>query len=573
MGEKERSKKDVVRRSPSRRKVIKFKCKVTIKAGKGLTPKDQILMGLIGRSDPYVEVWANGKLQGKTPVKKYTLDPVWETDNTFEIQMEEAYHLPPPKLELKIWDEDIGQDPDAMGTVTLIVPARTEETTEWYPVPPHSAKNAKGELQITLKTERERAKGREARSGKRGKRGEKGRSKSPTRNHSKSPTREKSGRTRSKSPTREKSGRTGSKSPTREKSGRRSKSPTRERSGRSKSPARRKRSKSPAKSKSSAGSRSRSKSPEGPSRHKSTPVDLDLDFGQVSYRKGRRSMTDPEPELPQLKIHECDVELNESSYWDGRVEELGWEIEDLHSRINNTKVFKPTDSRNSIAPIVDHLQQEVRRRTHEREVRLQKQFKDNCTHMKVKLRIIQGIGLAAKDADEYGNMVSSDPYVEVWKDRKILGKTMTQDQTLDPIWNEQFVFMVDKQILPKIALRLWDEDEDDEPDCLGSVTIKIPADVESSIKEWYEIPSVSNAENDAEGSIQVYLETQFDFDAKQRAEEMQKEVDELEQQLKASLIASNEKTEEGQNSLEPAMRYLKERNKQLIQESVLTGGN
>jgi Ca2+-dependent lipid-binding protein len=135
-------------------KVIKFKCHVTILRGRQLAPKDRILGIIKATSDPYVEVWANGKLHGKTPVKQFTLNPVWDRQNEYTIDMEEGYYLPPPKLEFKIWDEDTGRDPDAMGTVTMIAPARNDDTTEWYQIPKHSATNAKGELQVRIQTQR-----------------------------------------------------------------------------------------------------------------------------------------------------------------------------------------------------------------------------------------------------------------------------------------------------------------------------------------------------------------------------------------------------------------------------------
>jgi hypothetical protein len=488
-------------------KIIKFSCEVTILAGRKLAPKDRIL-GIGRSSDPFVEIWADDELYGTTPVKKMTLDPTWDSDNRFIIQMEEAYHLPPPKLELKIFDEDFGQDPDAMGAVAMIVPARNDDTTEWYTVPPNSAKNAKGELQVRIQTSRCReskgSSGRE-RPGKKGKKN----TTNPNRNKSNGIF---SNMTRDRSPHRSKS--------------------------------------TPADT--SAATRSPTPSPEPP------PLPV----------KPRRSMNDTLVDLPQLKIRNCDEILNENSYWEERVEQLGWEIEDLEDRIEKTSVFqKHANSRNSIMPIVEHLQQEVQERAREKDKRLQEKFMNSCDKIQLKVTIIQGIGLVAKDQDDFGRWVSSDPYVEVWKDRKNLGKTRTAEATLDPMWNEQFIFVVSRRNPPKIALRIWDEDYADEPDRLGTVTITTPTE-EMEITEWHAIPRGTNNEQDATGCLQVRVESDLIVDKMAHAEELQKRVDELEHSLKQSMLVSKAGMRRGRNSLEPTMQFLLEKNKALAKETM-----
>jgi tellurium resistance protein TerZ len=55
---------------------------------------------------------------------------------------------------LKIFDKDmLSPPPNAMGVVRIIIPAINDvDTTEWYDVPPDSAKNASGKLQIRIQT-------------------------------------------------------------------------------------------------------------------------------------------------------------------------------------------------------------------------------------------------------------------------------------------------------------------------------------------------------------------------------------------------------------------------------------
>jgi hypothetical protein len=53
---------------------------------------------------------------------------------------------------LKIWDEDFMSEPDAMGTLTIEIPTKKGDTTDWYDVPKNSAKEASGQIQVRLET-------------------------------------------------------------------------------------------------------------------------------------------------------------------------------------------------------------------------------------------------------------------------------------------------------------------------------------------------------------------------------------------------------------------------------------
>lgn len=74
----------------------------------------------------------------------------------------------------------------------------------------------------------------------------------------------------------------------------------------------------------------------------------------------------------------------------------------------------------------------------------------------VRMFVFSADGLMAKDATG-----SSDPYVTVADLRDKDGKKMrtsTQKQTLDPVWNETFVFPVPDMNKWAVRLQLWDED-------------------------------------------------------------------------------------------------------------------
>ena len=120
--------------------------RLTVIQGSGLVAKDRNIFGKKKSSDPYVEVWMNGRKIGTTETIKKTLDPVWHTGNHYD-DIEEG------KLELKIFDEDKLSAPDAMGTVTLDLGPKyyfPQPNTSWYDVPPDSAKHATGKLQLML---------------------------------------------------------------------------------------------------------------------------------------------------------------------------------------------------------------------------------------------------------------------------------------------------------------------------------------------------------------------------------------------------------------------------------------
>lgn len=132
----------------SPKKKTKIKIDLTVLAGRDLVAKDKNLMGKNTSSDPYIEVWADNDLVGKTPVVSKSLNPVWEKDNTFLMKLEGEN----PKVTLKIYDQDLIGDPDAMGTIVLKIPKKTGDNTDWYKVPANSAKNASGEIKIRLQT-------------------------------------------------------------------------------------------------------------------------------------------------------------------------------------------------------------------------------------------------------------------------------------------------------------------------------------------------------------------------------------------------------------------------------------
>lgn len=178
---------------------------ITILQGQDLTPKDRAFfgMGKLKSSDPYVKVmlvqnlpqeefpnesssddhrrsssfrsWSFRRSSlpsspnnndprsvklGRTPTIYKTLNPQWNETIFGSLRGHQAWKAHtelsnhPAYLEFHVFDEDQLSKSDPMGTVRIPLPAvrRNTDRTEWYEIPPDSAPQARGGLQIRLKT-------------------------------------------------------------------------------------------------------------------------------------------------------------------------------------------------------------------------------------------------------------------------------------------------------------------------------------------------------------------------------------------------------------------------------------
>ena len=146
---------------------------ITVIQGSDLTAKDRAFFGL-GKptsSDPFVKVYlCQGQPPHASPVLRQklklgstrtiykTLHPYWNDTivgslrGSTALRNHSANH--PATLEFHVLDEDQLSKSDLMGIVTLNIPIapRNLDYTEWYEIPPDSAKRAQGRLQIRLQT-------------------------------------------------------------------------------------------------------------------------------------------------------------------------------------------------------------------------------------------------------------------------------------------------------------------------------------------------------------------------------------------------------------------------------------
>ncbi|KAJ3128111.1 hypothetical protein HK098_005165 [Nowakowskiella sp. JEL0407] len=113
---------------------------VTVVAARNLKDKD-----LLGKSDPYVELYVDHHHKQRTQVAGGTLEPVWNESFTFAVNGED-------KLHLKVLDKDI-LDSDSMGscTVNLLDIASKGFFDGWVPLPAWFGLSSAGNGEVHLK--------------------------------------------------------------------------------------------------------------------------------------------------------------------------------------------------------------------------------------------------------------------------------------------------------------------------------------------------------------------------------------------------------------------------------------
>ena len=125
------------------------KIQLEILKGEDLAAKDRNALIQLTTSDPFVEIWAYDHIYGYTATIMKSLNPEWRNE-VFNLRLTGDYAH---DIFLKIWDEDINHNAELMGVVNLKVRPETIDTGPvWYEIPKDSARNAKGRLQVKLKT-------------------------------------------------------------------------------------------------------------------------------------------------------------------------------------------------------------------------------------------------------------------------------------------------------------------------------------------------------------------------------------------------------------------------------------
>lgn len=139
---------------------------------------------------------------------------------------------------------------------------------------------------------------------------------------------------------------------------------------------------------------------------------------------------------------------------------------------------------------------------------------DRMQFLQVKIHILKGRNLVAKDRNFIGRKTSSDPYVVVHHGPTQLGKTSIIKKTLDPEWdNEVFrVSVVPRalEIYRTIELNIFDHDNLSPDDPMGTVHIRIPTTPNKKEMVWHTVERGEgrNYCRNATGELLVLAEVQ-----------------------------------------------------------------
>lgn len=130
----------------------------------------------------------------------------------------------------------------------------------------------------------------------------------------------------------------------------------------------------------------------------------------------------------------------------------------------------------------------------------------------VKVKVLQGRNLVAKDKNIWGRHISSDPYVVLHHGPNKIGKTTIIRKTLDPTWHEQSFHI---SVVPRtvavyntIECQIFDHDKLSSDDPMGMVFVPIPTQSNSKVVRWYPVEKGEGENNcqNATGDLLIEIE-------------------------------------------------------------------
>jgi hypothetical protein len=139
---------------------------------------------------------------------------------------------------------------------------------------------------------------------------------------------------------------------------------------------------------------------------------------------------------------------------------------------------------------------------------------DLTRSLQVRVTILEGRNLVAKDKNFWGKKVSSDPYVKVFHGPNKMGKTCIVKKNLDPKWvdkNETFVLNVVPRALDDyktIECNIFDHDQLSKDDPMGTCFVKIPHSLNAKFTSWYPVEKGRGKTycRNAKGELKVEIE-------------------------------------------------------------------
>jgi hypothetical protein len=129
----------------------------------------------------------------------------------------------------------------------------------------------------------------------------------------------------------------------------------------------------------------------------------------------------------------------------------------------------------------------------------------------IRIRIVEGRDLVAKDTNLFGRKTTSDPYVIAHFGPNQIGKTPIVPKTLDPVWPKHLLRLA---VLPKsldiykeIKLYIYDHDNMSSDDAMGTVFVPVPFKRDVKLSKWFKVHKGSGESfcHDAKGELLVEI--------------------------------------------------------------------
>lgn len=130
----------------------------------------------------------------------------------------------------------------------------------------------------------------------------------------------------------------------------------------------------------------------------------------------------------------------------------------------------------------------------------------------LRICVLRGEDLVAKDRNILGAKTASDPYAVVYVNNVRVGQTKHMNQTLSPEWNDVFEAVVDVSKPVPVKLQLFDYDMSSADDPMGEVTLDATKESEvawknmdsDSFSRWFNVRPTRKCKN-ATGRVRLAL--------------------------------------------------------------------
>jgi hypothetical protein len=132
--------------------------------------------------------------------------------------------------------------------------------------------------------------------------------------------------------------------------------------------------------------------------------------------------------------------------------------------------------------------------------------------LEVKILLLEGRSLVAKDKNIFGRHTTSDPYVKIYHANNYVGETAIVWKTLNPVWsNAVFSLPVVPKALTEfntVELHIYDRDKFTSDDAMGTVFVPIPRNMNMQVCTWYPVKPGSGQDycRNATGELKIEIE-------------------------------------------------------------------